>query len=74
MSNLDDLRRFTEDDVEDDEPEIDFDNTTVINDSKRGDRLFLGMTPIERMFIAIFFFMNVAVLGIALLLATGRIG
>ena len=36
--------------------------------------LFLGMTPIERMFISIFLFMNVAVIGIALLLATGRMG
>lgn len=72
MSDLDDLRRFTEDDA-DDEPDIDFDNTPVLNET-RSDRRFLGMTPIERMFIAIFFFMNVAVLGIALLLATGRIG
>lgn len=43
-------------------------------DSGGGDaaRLFLGMTPVERMFIAIFLFMNVLVLGLALLLATNR--
>lgn len=41
---------------------------------RREQVLFLGMTPIERMFISMFLFMNVAVLGIALLLATGRIG
>ncbi|NWG16923.1 MAG: hypothetical protein HXY41_09830 [Chloroflexi bacterium] len=37
------------------------------------DKLFLGMTAVERMFLTIFFFMNVCVLGIALLLATGRL-
>jgi hypothetical protein len=42
--------------------------------SARDSRLFLGMTPVERMFISIFLFMNVTVLGLALLLATGRIG
>jgi len=35
--------------------------------------LFLGMTPVERMFISIFLFMNVTVLGLALLLATNRL-
>lgn len=35
--------------------------------------LFLGMTAVERMFISIFLFMNVTVIGIALLLATGRL-
>lgn len=36
-------------------------------------RLFLGMTAVERMFIAVFVFLNVVVLGLAFLLATGRI-
>ncbi|MFN8447262.1 MAG: hypothetical protein U0521_01340 [Anaerolineae bacterium] len=37
------------------------------------ERHFLGMTAVERMFLSIFLFMNVCVLGIALLLATGRL-
>ncbi|MDZ4769806.1 MAG: hypothetical protein SGJ24_11815 [Chloroflexota bacterium] len=36
-------------------------------------KLFLGMTAVERMFLSIFLFMNVAVIGVALLLATGRL-
>lgn len=74
MSDLDDLRRFTEDDPEDESIDIDFENTPVLTESSSGDRLFLGMTAVERMFISIFLFMNITVLGIALLLATGRIG
>ena len=33
----------------------------------------LGMTAVERMFLSIFLFMNVCVLGLALLLATNRL-
>lgn len=65
---LDELRKdddsfdFEEDvSLESDEPE------------DRHERLFLGMTAVERMFIAIFLFLNVVVLGLAFLLATGRI-
>jgi hypothetical protein len=69
MVDFDDLRRSTTDDLGfDDDDEID-----VQGGSARS-TLFLGMTPIERMFISMFLFLNVAVLGIALLLATGRIG
>ncbi len=68
MVNFDDLRRSAEDD-------FDFDDEDVSVDTSSGQQqLFLGMTPLERMFISMFLFMNVAVLGIALLLATGRIG
>ncbi|MEM4724513.1 MAG: hypothetical protein QXP01_05830 [Candidatus Hadarchaeum sp.] len=70
---LDDLRRASEDDDfsfgDDDD---DFDSGGDV--SEGGQKLFLGMTPLERMFISMFLFMNVAVLGIALLLATGRLG
>lgn len=61
----------------DDEPEIDFeaeedtfleDRSVIASESK-----FLGMTAVERMFLSIFLFMNVVVLGLALLLATRRI-
>jgi hypothetical protein len=70
---LDDLRGLTEEDddlltADDDEDPF------AAEAADERDSLFLGMTPIERMFISIFLFMNVAVLGVALLLATGRIG
>jgi hypothetical protein len=68
MVNFDDLRRSTEDDFDFD------DDDGGVDTSPAQPQLFLGMTPLERMFISMFLFMNVAVLGIALLLATGRIG
>ncbi len=40
---------------------------------ERVEKLFLGMTAVERMFLSIFLFMNVVVLGLAFLLATQRI-
>jgi hypothetical protein len=70
---LDDLRGLTEED--DDLLTADDDEDAFAAEAgEERDSLFLGMTPIERMFISIFLFMNVAVLGVALLLATGRIG
>jgi len=69
---LDDLRRSAD---EDEQNLFDDDDDVFSSEVIRGDDvLFLGMTPIERMFISIFLFMNVAVLGLALLLATGRLG
>lgn len=70
MVDFDDLRRAADDDYgyEDEDEEF------VAEPSESGTTLFLGMTPMERMFISMFLFMNVAILGIALLLATGRIG
>lgn len=60
-----------------DEPEIDFETEedTFFEDQSevQSDRTFLGMTAVERMFLSIFLFMNVVVLGLALLLATRRI-
>ena len=38
-----------------------------------GGRGFLGMTPVERMFLSIFLFLNVFIIGLALLVATDRI-
>lgn len=71
---LDELRKSTEDDSFD----FDFDNEENVLPSEddveqQVQRLFLGMTAVERMFISIFLFMNVAVLGLAFLLATHRI-
>ena len=70
--NVDDLRRSTNEET------FDFENEDNVIDmgedsEERVQRLFLGMTAVERMFLSIFFFMNVCVLGLAMLLATKRI-
>ncbi|MEO8611330.1 MAG: hypothetical protein ABI690_25765 [Chloroflexota bacterium] len=70
--NVDDLRRSTNEDT------FDFENDDNVidmgeNREERVQRYFLGMTAVERMFLSIFFFMNVCVLGLAMLLATKRI-
>ena len=70
---LDELRNSN---VEDDDS-IDFDNDIgleIVDDKEEQvQKLFLGMTAVERMFISIFLFMNVEILGLAFLLATHRI-
>jgi hypothetical protein len=68
---LDDLRRSASDDFD----EQFEDDDASFDDAGGGDSgaLFLGMTAVERMFISIFLFLNVSVLGFALLLATGRV-
>jgi hypothetical protein len=69
--SLDDLRRSAggfEDTEQDDVVIDDFDA-----DVREERTLFLGMTPVERMFLSMFLFMNVLVLGVALLLVTGRL-
>lgn len=65
---LDDLRRSTNDTPDD---EFELDDLPV--ESKGEKRPFLGLRPVERMFLMIFFFMNIVVIGIVLLLATGRL-
>ena len=64
---LDELRKGTEDDSLD----FDFENedNVITSDDReqKVERLFLGMTAVERMFISIFLFMNVCVLGLAFL-------
>ncbi len=70
---LDDLRRSTSDDSFDFED--DDDNVLSMREDaeEKVDRLFLGMTAVERMFLSLFLFMNVCVLGLAILLATKRL-
>ncbi|GIL14418.1 MAG: hypothetical protein DWB42_17990 [Chloroflexi bacterium] len=69
---LDDLRKSAAEN--DFDFEEDDDAFAVEEDTEhKVDKLFLGMTAVERMFLTIFLFMNVCVLGIALLLATGRL-
>jgi hypothetical protein len=65
---LDDLRDSARGGFDDDAEDL-----GLIDDGVREERLFLGMTAVERMFLSIFLFMNVAVLGIAMLLATNRL-
>ncbi len=69
---LDDLRKDAlsrdYDEFESTEDEV------VVTETRGGDdERFLGMTAVERMFLSIFLFMNVLVLGLALLIATNRI-
>lgn len=66
--NLDELRSSTTQTSGDD-----FEGDAFMFDEVREERHFLGMTAVERMFLSIFLFMNVLVLGVALLLATGRL-
>lgn len=72
MTDFDELRKSAQEspDLLEEEEE----DEAVQSVSRDRSTMFLGMTPLERMFISMFLFMNVAVLGIALLLATGRIG
>lgn len=76
---LDDLRRSASDDdfqEADDEFGFEDDFGAAIDDSPSGGggrRRFMGMTAVERMFLSIFLFLNVLVIGFALLLATGRL-
>jgi hypothetical protein len=67
--DFDDLRSST-DEFEDFEEEDEGFFSDV--DEQEGETLILGMTAVERMFISIFLFMNVVVIGLALLMATGR--
>jgi hypothetical protein len=69
---LDDLRRST---LQGDEFDFDDDDDLLLDVPERNDRdrYFLGMRPVERMMLMIFLFMNVCVIMLALLLATGRL-
>ncbi len=67
---LDDLRR----NYDDDDDDIEVDNFRLEEDDEDlARRRFLGMTAVERMFLSIFFFLNVVVLGLAFLVVTGRV-
>ena len=68
---LEELRNTPEDEFnfEDEDNVLEAENDT----EERVEKLFLGMTAVERMFLSIFLFMNVVVLGLAFLLATQRI-
>lgn len=69
FADLDELRRGSAGDFDD----YEVDDSIFDQAAVREDRTFLGMTAVERMFLSIFLFMNVVVLGIAALLVTGRL-
>jgi hypothetical protein len=69
FADLDELRRGSAGDFDD----YEIDDSIFDQSPVREERLFLGMTAVERMFLSIFLFMNVVVLGIAILLVTGRL-
>ncbi|MFO7320547.1 MAG: hypothetical protein DIU68_002360 [Chloroflexota bacterium] len=67
---LDELRQsaFVEDDFDfEDDVELD----VPVREGR--ERYFLGLRPVERMMLSIFLFLNVCVLTLALLIATGRL-
>ncbi|GAB4509651.1 MAG: hypothetical protein OHK0046_05020 [Anaerolineae bacterium] len=75
MADFDDLRGLTDEDDDDSFSFDDIPDDNVLPSAEAGrSKRFLGMTALERMLLSIFLFMNVLVLGVALLLATGRIG
>lgn len=67
---LDDLRRGTGEGGYQEGEDYTF---PAIEEEAVRDRKFLGMTAIERMFLSIFIFLNVIVIGLALLIFTGRL-
>jgi hypothetical protein len=67
---LDDLRKSTGETGYDDHEDAEF---PVIAEPEGGERKFLGMTAVERMFLSLFILLNVVVIGLAMLLFTGRI-
>ena len=75
--DLDDLRSLAgKDDIE--APGFDFDEEDEVLDrleraEVRQEKLFLGLRPVERMMLSVFLFLNVLVLTLAFLLATGRL-
>lgn len=68
---LDDLRKGGFEDDEFD-PSAESDDFSFHQDDEDVSKRFLGMTAVERMFLSIFLFMNVVVLGMAFLVVTGR--
>lgn len=68
---LDELRQGAQEDSFELEDDVSFELGE--DTEQRVEKLFLGMTAVERMFLSIFLFMNVVILGMAFLLATRRI-
>jgi len=70
---LDDLRSSLDDDLGF-EDELDEEADALADDDSGEQSRFLGMTAGERAFLSVMMFLNVLILGVAVLVATGRIG
>lgn len=70
---LDDLRSSLDDDLGF-EDELDEEADALADDDSDEQSRFLGMTAGERAFLSVMMFLNVLILGVAVLVATGRIG
>lgn len=76
MSDFDDLRNLTQNDDEFalDDQDLPFELGQEINPSQPATQQpFLGLTPQQRAFLAFMLFLNVLVIGIGLLVVTGRL-
>lgn len=67
---LDELRQFDDEEEEHGNEEMFAPRESA---EAKADKLFLGMTALERMFLSMFLFLTVFVLGLAFLVVTGRI-
>jgi cell division protein FtsL len=67
---LDDLRRSATEEPADDNPFDDEFDQPAPRAERSG---FLGLSPVERMFLALFLVMDVIVIGAVILLATNRV-
>lgn len=75
--DIDDFRDLLDDDEEsssyEGEDELPFEVGTEIASTPEQETLFLGMTAAQRMLVALMLFLNVLVIGLGLLLVTGRL-
>ena len=74
MSDMDDLRNLTLDDEYPVEGDLQFELGPELNQQQRvANQKFLGMTAAQRAFLALMLFLNVLVIGLGLLIVTGRL-
>lgn len=71
---LDELRSSLDDDLGFDDDLDESEGVDFGEDEDLAPQRFLGMTAGERAFLSVMLFLNVLVLGVAVLVATGRIG
>jgi hypothetical protein len=67
--SIDDIRNDLEDDFE-----FDFDETEIWQEPENPERIYLGMTPVQRFVIAVLLFFIVLILSTFCLLVAGKIG
>ncbi len=73
MSDMDDLRNLTLDDDYPAEGDLPFELGPELGQAQpTTNQKFLGMTAAQRAFLALMLFLNVVVIGLGLLVVTGR--